>query len=352
MAKRIPLGGVDRHRISSQCLKYHWRTYEGPNAIMDLGIPAYRSREIYTQKIEGPLLAEGFEPEKVGVAVTNVIAALKGKKPEGEKKSKRGKKEDENPLKTEEPVVLLPHEVDVLLSHLRDVLTSETVSLKIVKKDFDTYVRELNLLLGGLKNPPSGLDAALFGRMTSGSAAVNIDAAIHVAHAITTHPAAGEADYFTVVDNLAEEAGASHLNATDLTSSVYYGYVVVDLDLLRANLHGESDLAAEVIKRLIHVVSTACVGAKKGSTAPYSRSSTVLVEVGEYQPRSLAPAFSEKAGDNYSVENSHQRLLTYRANLMAMYGEEVEARIASLYPSNDIETASIPDLARWVSEKV
>ena len=32
-AKRLPFGGATRTRISSQCLKRHWRTFSGDGAI-------------------------------------------------------------------------------------------------------------------------------------------------------------------------------------------------------------------------------------------------------------------------------------------------------------------------------
>ncbi len=32
-AKRIPFGGAVRTRVSSQCLKRHWRVYEGEHAL-------------------------------------------------------------------------------------------------------------------------------------------------------------------------------------------------------------------------------------------------------------------------------------------------------------------------------
>jgi len=37
-AKRIPFGGANRLRISSQCLKRHWRTFEGEGAIASIGV--------------------------------------------------------------------------------------------------------------------------------------------------------------------------------------------------------------------------------------------------------------------------------------------------------------------------
>ena len=45
------------------------------------------------------------------------------------------------------------------------------------------------------------IDVALFGRMVADLTALNVDAATQVAHAISTHEASFEFDYFTAVDD-------------------------------------------------------------------------------------------------------------------------------------------------------
>ena len=59
--------------------------------------------------------------------------------------------------------------------------------------------------------------------------------------AFTVHEAQVENDYFTVVDDLLHEAGESGsagIFDTELASGLYYGYVVVDVPQLVANLEG------------------------------------------------------------------------------------------------------------------
>jgi len=48
LAKRIPFGGAVRTRISSQCLKKHWR--EAP-LLTDLGPMAHRSTRIFERVV-------------------------------------------------------------------------------------------------------------------------------------------------------------------------------------------------------------------------------------------------------------------------------------------------------------
>ena len=132
---------------------------------------------------------------------------------------------------------------------------------------------------------------------------------VSVAHAFRVHQAQVENDYFTVVDDLQKdgETGSAGIFDTELTSGLYYGYVVVDVPQLIENLEGISakdcfavgtpterrELAGRVVQHLLHLIATVSPGAKRGSTAPFDWAKFVLVEAGDWQPRSLAGAFHD-----------------------------------------------------------
>ena len=106
---------------------------------------------------------------------------------------------------------------------------------------------------------PGGLVAALFGRMVTSDVEANIDAAVHVAHAFTVHAEESESDYFTVVDDLQrleDDAGADHIGETELTSGLFYGYIVLDRGMLLDNLSGDAEMAAAVAERLVQLIAT------------------------------------------------------------------------------------------------
>jgi CRISPR system Cascade subunit CasC len=129
--------------------------------------------------------------------------------------------------------------------------------------------------------------------MVTSDPRANIDAPVHVAHAFTVHAEEAESDYFIAADDLAreEDTGADTIQETELTSGLFYGYVVVDLPGLLANLGDDAPLAGAVLHNLIYLIAEVSPGAKLGSTAPYSRASFMLLEAGDRQPRSLAEAF-------------------------------------------------------------
>ena len=58
-AKRMPFGGAVRTRISSQCLKRHWRVYDGENSLKSIDAPeSVRSRIAFERYVVEPLVAD------------------------------------------------------------------------------------------------------------------------------------------------------------------------------------------------------------------------------------------------------------------------------------------------------
>ncbi len=59
--------------------------------------------------------------------------------------------------------------------------------------------------MGDVTTRPITLDMALFGRMVTSDAFADVDAAMQVAHAISTHAVSQESDFYTAVDDLVAE---------------------------------------------------------------------------------------------------------------------------------------------------
>ena len=207
----------------------------------------------------------------------------------------------------------------------------------------------------------AGLESALFGRMVTSDPEANTDAAIHVAHAFTVHAEESESDYFTVVDDLRQadlsEAGTAGIFETELTSGLFYGYVVIDVQALVSNLGGDHALAAKVVEHLLHLIATVSPGAKKGSTAPYAYAELMLVETGKRQPRSLAGAFRNAVDlkSNDLLRSATTRIAEQLRQFDAAYGQ-AESRAALCTTDLDLSgishTTPLDDLAAWAAAAV
>lgn len=113
-----------------------------------------------------------------------------------------------------------------------------------------------------------GLDIALFGRMVAQAADLNIEAAASFAHAISTHKVSNEVEFFTALDDLAEEPGSAHMGSLEFNSATYYRYVSLDLGQLWANLGGAgiADAVEAFTKALFVAVPSARQTTQSGAS--------------------------------------------------------------------------------------
>ncbi len=343
LAKRIMYGGSMRTRISSQCLKRHWRVTDSVHSLtrIDGATTATRSREVVTIKVVEPLREAGYADELVRAIDEAFQKAVYGDK--GHEKSNR------------QPLLLGDPEIRYLASEARRFAE---MPLAEAKKGLKEWTKSSKANMKAMREQtalPGGLVAALFGRMVTSDVEANVDAAVHVAHAFTVHAEESESDYFTVVDDLRrldDDPGADHIGETELTCGLFYGYTVVDREVLLENLAGDEDMAGEVCEHLIHLIATVSPGAKLGSTAPYAYAGWMMVEAGDRQPRSLGEAFRRPC--DATTDAAEAAASGHLGKLDATYGTGEARRVMSLngatMPGADL--VSLPELAEWAGRVV
>lgn len=339
LAKRLPYGGVIRTRISSQCLKRHWRIADDPHALhaIDGASAAFRSRELVSRRVFGAIDAPEAVIEKLEPEFQKTVYGDKG----------TSKSARQTLLLGEPEIAWLTAEAQRLAQEADGDPETATRLVAAWKKDFAKNIKTMR----NATTLPGGLVGALFGRMVTSDPEANITAPVHVAHAFTVHGEESESDYFTAVDDLAKDApGADTIQETELTSGLYYGYVVVDLAGLKNNLGSAAEeLAGPVLHHLIHLIAEVSPGAKLGSTAPYSRASFMLVEAGDRQPRSLAEAFQRPVAPEPG--RASEALIQHLAALDAAYATGEERRFLSLRDESleNAQRGSLSELAEWAS---
>ena len=337
LAKRLPYGGVMRTRISSQCLKRHWRIADDPHALHAInGVEAAsRSRQLVTKEVIEPLRGN-FPDGVVDALESDFQMAVYGEK--GTSKSAR------------QTLLFGVPEIEWLASEAERLATESNGSVDAARAGVAAWRKDFRANINAMRNQtalPGGIEGALFGRMVTSDTDANITAPVHVAHAFTVHAEEAEDDYFTAVDDLGDEPGADTIQETELTSGLFYGYVVVDIPGLLKNVSRHVELAGDVLHNLIYLIAEVSPGAKLGSTAPYGRASMVLLEAGSRQPRSLASAFATPSAP--VVAQAAEVLAEHLKLLDDAYATEEERRVMSLVDI-DVPRASrgsIADLAQW-----
>lgn len=350
LAKRMPFGGAVRTRISSQCLKRRWREAEDDFALKNIDgfTDAKRTRKAISEGVMKPLRDAGIANE-VLQAVEN---AFQAKLYDGS---------GNQPLLVGLPEMeYLQRKAEAICSEHSD---DADAAKKAAEDIFHTRRGEGNNMrvMREATQMPAGLIGALFGRMVTSDPAANIDAAVHVAHAFTVHAEESESDYFSVVEDLKDEdddAGAAHINDTELTAGLFYGYVVVNMPGLVSNITGQPTadwqnadraLAAKVVEHLTHLIATVSPGAKLGSTAPYACADLMLIEAGSRQPRSLANAFRSPA--DAQLNAAVDALRGYLDKLDAAYNAREIRRFMAVEDCElpQAERLNMDDLAGWAA---
>ena len=269
--KQAVVGQAPRLRMSSQSLKRALR--ESTFFKLDLaGNQGTRTKHLHTRLVEH-LTGKGA-PEADANAAAATVAALFGKLETVKKGSG-----------TETRATTL-----AFISPAEWALAEDLANRVVAGEDLPT---EKDLKKMVLRKADGAIDIAMFGRMLASDADFNRDAAVQVAHAITTHTAQAEEDWFSAVDDLNkdEDTGAGHLGEIAFGSGIYYQYVCVNCDLLVENLAGDRDLAARGVEALTRAIAQTTPRGKQNSFAHHPIAYHIRAERGQRAPRDLSGAF-------------------------------------------------------------
>jgi CRISPR system Cascade subunit CasC len=327
--KTAVFGGVQRLRISSQSLKRAWRTSDV--FAKRLGDNVGKRTQRLGEDVLKYLKTHGME-EKKALQAARKIADIFGKlKAEN----------DENATFTEQLVFIAPEERAKAFELADRALKGETIE----PEPADV-----------LSKTDGAADIAMFGRMLADDPVFNREAAVQVAHAISSHKVVIEDDYYVAVDDLKdasarEDAGTSFIGVQEFAAGVFYVYICADLDLLRRNLGGNASLAKAAIAALVEAAATVAPRGKQASFASRARASYVLAEAGADQPRSLAAAFLKPVGTDDFTEESVKRLKDFRAKLSAAYGDNGTAT-AEMDITGEKTSGTLADIVAFANDAV
>lgn len=309
--KRAVYGGVERLRVSSQAWKRATRKQFEAHLPKDrLGVRTRRLQGLLTEE----LTDRGKAPDE---AATLARAALATVKITADKS------------RSEYSAYLL-FAGRAQLAQLANALAEEGA---------DPTEVDAASILGSL-HP---LDVALFGRMVADMTKLNVDAAAQVAHAISTHAASPQFDYFTAVDDEqgSDEQGAGMIGTVEFNSGTLYRYAVVGLEQLVDNM-GDREAAIAGVAAFVESFVHSLPSGKQNSFAAHTRPGVVLVEVRGDQPVSLVSAFEAPVrahlGSGYMAE-SQRALADFHSREAARWGDRPEVLVASYTSSGKAEEA-------------
>ena len=334
--KSAVYGGVRRLRVSSQSWKRATRLYF--NDLLDakdVGVRTKRVVEVLAERITEDA------PELAGDAAAlaeKVFAATKIKL-----SSPRGKKDA--PQESGYLLFLSTSQIARLAGlAIASARGGEALDAKTVKKIF---------------KEAHAVDIALFGRMVADDTDLNVDAACQVAHAISTHAAENEYDFFTAVDDdksrsEEEDAGAGMMGTVEFSSATMYRYATVNLDMLVENL-GDGDAALRALEVFIKGFCLSMPTGKQNTFANRTLPEAVVVSVRDDQPVSLVGAFEKPIRTNEAdgyLARSVEALAEHARAIEDNYGLKPLAGFVVALKGGDVLAPEGPDAPAPLGERV
>ena len=299
--KTLIYGGAPRLRVSSQSWKRAARIAmeQAGNAPV-----TFRTRNAAT-RIEAMLVDLGWEIEDAAVAAAELLSLLGTDTKDGGS------------------VILFA--ADTELAAAAELLNSKRDDLHPAIIEFRTAIAAAEELVDSKKQKKAVSDAAtsfragfadagidksaatsvfsdpaqrgnavgMFGRMLAENPKINVDAAVQVAHAFSTHRLDSELDFFNAAEDLGngEDLGGAHLGTAEFATGTLYRYASIDVDQLVRNCNGDITFAAELARGFASAFALSMPSGKKNATAPTTLPDLVAAVVRTDRPVSLADAF-------------------------------------------------------------
>ncbi len=325
--KSAYFGGVQRARVSSQSWKRAIR--ERAFEIAPEYFAGKRGR-YHSEALQNKLIELGVEESK---AQSWAVEALEGI-------GKKGK----NDGQTAVALYLTPLEIETIAKELVESAANSK------KGEIDKKVVAKAIKSAGRRD---FADVSIFGRMVADDPSLMLEGAGMFAHALSTHAAMNEIDFFSAVDDTKtiDDAGAGHIGVLEANSACYYRYIGLNVDLLfndeRLGKVSVADRKA-VLAVFFRAALEAIPKARKNSMFGYSLPAYALGVVRRGQPLSLVNAFETPvvAGkDGGYLENSVAKLEEHRAKLDSIYNLDKQL-ICGVKLSED------KPLDAWIDEMV
>ena len=302
--KSCVFGGVQRARISSQCLKRSWRVSPLFQKEMEghLGMRTRKMPQLVAARLKEMGMADEFLP-----AIEKKLTGFANK----------GGKENDLGI-TNQIVIYSPEDIQAIA----DVMKTALDGVKTAKDVEKLKATEIEKMVKGAATRPVSLDIALFGRMVTSTAFADVEASMQVAHAFSTNRVVMETDFFTAMDDMIngqEDLGSGMMGDVDYNSSCYYIYASLDVDKLRENLQYAEvadALVKEAVPALLRAMAYSNPSGKQNTFAGNVLPSAVLAECKEYPvPVSYANAFVKPISAAYDMDLIQNSICALQKNV-------------------------------------
>ena len=308
--KSLVFGGVDRTRVSSQS----WKRAIRHEVEAKLGEKAARTRLLPAKVAEALVARHGWPTQLAAFAGGQVAESA-------EKALKLEPKGETSAL------LYLPDSAPVALALLCEEFRAE-LEAEAAKGKKAAPVLPADRVTAQIQGKTATIN--LFGRMLAEIPGSNVDGAVQIAHAFTTHESDGQRDFFTAVDDWLDPdkaSGAGHMGVAEYSAGVFYRYATVNINDLLTNLGLDDSTAPELVKLFLEQFIMSLPQAKKNSTAPHTVPDLAYAVVRDSRPVSAAAAFEKPVRRAYEggiAEPSINALTAYIKKIDTLIGTDAK----------------------------
>lgn len=336
--KSAVFGGCQRARVSSQCWKRAIRTLA--RTYNKEGFAGERTRFV-VKALQERLADRGQSPAASLILACTAADAL-GKLDNPEKGNVKTLLYF-SPMELDAVVdALLAQDIEEITAFLVQPESGNKEAEKErekIQKKLDKIAEKAAKELGSAVKDAA--DISIFGRMVADDHSLMKEGAGLFSHALTTHPAANEIDFFSAVDDRnITDRGSGHMGTLEFSSGCYYRYVGLNLELLRDKehlAHFSSNERKNVVKDFLKASLLAVPEARKNSMFGQNPPHYVLGLRRKGQPISLINAFESPVRSSSGfLKESEDRLKEHWKKLKTLYclEKEIEAEL----PPNNLDT--------------
>ncbi|MEU7566982.1 type I-E CRISPR-associated protein Cas7/Cse4/CasC [Streptomyces fradiae] len=320
--KQALYGGARRARVSSQAWKRATRTEfakavePADRATRTKRIAALLAERLTRPTAEGGAGLDTAQADRLSAALLQPLGITKSSK------------------KEEQSAYLLffgKRQLDAIVK-LLDGRAAELAALP--DADLKAEVGKLPVVATLTTGHPA--EVALFGRMVADLPSLNVDAAVQVAHALSTHAVRTEFDYYTAVDDEnTDDHGAGMIGTVEFNSSTLYRYAVLGVHQLRDNL-SSPDATREAAVRFVDAFTRSMPTGHQNSFAHRTLPHLVILTVRTDQPVNLVSAYEEPVvGVTGLATESAVRLAGELRSVAATWGAEPVRTLAAYSIESD-----------------
>jgi CRISPR system Cascade subunit CasC len=319
--KTCYFGGVLRSRISSQCIKRSIRKSREFHALLG-GVRTRQLARVIAMS------DEEFEKLLGGVSTPNSarVNAARGEGTGAKRRAERildlcgfkpkkvkNEQAEGDEAEDQDRSKMLVYTTREAIKEMRELLQDH--SGKTDAELADVFAELIN-------EDVVAPDMALCGRMLEPDRSAKkvwkgldttVEAALQVAHAISTHAARPEVDYYVAADDIpGDDAGAGYVDEAMFASACFYKYFSIDWETLAGNLKGNKQLAAHTVGAFLRGAALVNPTGKQNSYAAHNPPDGILVEIKD-TPISYANAFAKP------VQNGKRDIISQSIAQLAQY---------------------------------